>query len=818
MPGRDCSCSRRTLRVSCASQNARVAGCLSVAKDGTHVILSSAVRTSARSAGHRLVVDPVLSSHGERVCNRQCGDARPGDAAPASTAAVAPSAPAPPTAAALEKQQKELAQRRDSLEELLKNAASGPSPSAGLEMIHQELAIVKYYELVCSQHREELSRGVDLAAAVTHWKTQLHDLELAGPEEAKPYPILLLDDIQDQLAATQSLEKALATELTLGKEMQQAAHRMHDEAETKRRKLKESLETTPAEEQQQSLTGQLGVAELNCQLFAELIQLRRTEIANKELDAQINQVRGQYLTAKRDAVGRDVVFTPEQLQMVLGEFDKIEADLRAQMPPLQVKLQEVATREQDTQPQQEVADRELREEMTEGWQQARQSLKLQITMIEQRLRELVVARTQWNVRFKVFNHQATPEQLAEWTEDAKLYHDRLQAGRQLLEDQSKALLTEMGRRERQVRILRNSQADAAPWVEYQIACMRDLSQAYATNLVKVEMLERMLSKVYGALEIDRQPTKAADWLAQARLAVAAGWNYELTSVDDRPITVRKIATGLVLLLLGVYASRRLSRLIGKRMLPRLGMNSGVATAVQSVSFYVLVACFAFMSLELINIPLTVFTFLGGAVAIGVGFGSQNILNNFISGLILLAEQPIRVGDLVDINGLCGNVEKIGARSTRVKTGSNLEIIVPNSKFLEDNVTNWTLSDTRMRTVVRVGVAYGSPTSDVDRLLRAAVDQCPSAQPSPEPIVLFSDFGDNSLMFEVHFWTDVRSMMQARKAESELRHAIDQLMRNANITIAFPQRDIHLDTLKPLEVHVRQLAEQETLSIRRKSAA
>jgi small-conductance mechanosensitive channel len=738
--------------------------------------------------------------------------------APESTAADAPSAVAPPTAAALEKQEKVLAERRESLEELLKNAAAGPSPSAGVEMIQQELAVVKYYELVCSQHREELSRGVDLAAAAAQWKTQLHDLELAGPEESKPYPLLLLDDLQDQLAATQSLETTLTTELSLAKEMQQAAHRMHDEAETKRRKLKEALETTSADEQQQSPINQLEVAELNCQLFAELIRLRRTEIANKELDAEINQVRGKYVTAKRDAVARDVVFTLEQLQMVLGELDKVEADLRAQISPLQAKLQEVATREKDSQPKQEVADRELREAMAEGWQQARQNLKLQITMIEQRLRELVMARTQWNVRFKVFNHQATPEQRAEWTEAAKLYHDRLQAGRQLLEDQSKALLAEMGRRERQVRILRNSQADVAPWVEYQISCMRDLSQAYATNLVKVEMLERMLSKVYGALEIDSQPTGAADWLTQARLAVATVWNYELTSVDDRPITVRKIATGLVLLLLGVYASRQLSRLIGKRILPRLGLNSGVATAVQSVSFYLLVTCFAFMSLELINIPLTVFTFLGGAMAIGIGFGSQNILNNFISGLILLAEQPIRVGDLVDINGLCGNVEKIGARSTRVKTGTNLEIIVPNSKFLQDNVTNWTLSDTRMRTVVRVGVAYGSPTSDVDRLLRAAVATCSSALPTPEPIVLFSDFGDNSLMFEVHFWTDVRSMMQARKAESELRHAIDQLMREANITIAFPQRDIHLDTLKPLEVHVRQLAAQETLSIRRKSAA
>ena len=130
--------------------------------------------------------------------------------------------------------------------------------------------------------------------------------------------------------------------------------------------------------------------------------------------------------------------------------------------------------------------------------------------------------------------------------------------------------------------------------------------------------------------------------------VKAAWNYELTSVDDRPITVSKVVSGVVLMLLGLYFSRRLSRLIGNRMLPRMGLQNGAATAIQSIAFYLLITCFGFVSLELINVPLTVFAFLGGAVAIGVGFGSQNILNNFISGLILLAERPIRVGDLVEI--------------------------------------------------------------------------------------------------------------------------------------------------------------------------
>jgi small-conductance mechanosensitive channel len=236
------------------------------------------------------------------------------------------------------------------------------------------------------------------------------------------------------------------------------------------------------------------------------------------------------------------------------------------------------------------------------------------------------------------------------------------------------------------------------------------------------------------------------------------------------------------------------------------LDPGVTSALQTIAFYTLLVTFSLFSLQLISIPLTVFAFLGGAVAIGVGFGSQNILNNFISGLILLAERPIRVGDLVEIDGLHGNVENIGARSTRVRTGANLEIIVPNSTFLENNVTNLTLSDTRIRTMVSVGVAYGSPTRDVDRLLREAVASRPDIHLEPEPIVLFKEFGDNSLLFEIHFWINARTIMQAQKIESEVRHTIDDLCRQAEITIAFPQRDVHLDTVRPIEVNLRALAD------------
>ena len=195
--------------------------------------------------------------------------------------------------------------------------------------------------------------------------------------------------------------------------------------------------------------------------------------------------------------------------------------------------------------------------------------------------------------------------------------------------------------------------------------------------------------------------------------------------------------------------------------------------------------------------------MGGAIAIGVGFGSQNILNNFISGLILLAERPVRVGDLVEIQGLQGTIEHIGPRSTRVKTGSNLEMIVPNSQFLESNVTNWTLSDTRIRTVVSVGVGYDSPPQEVVRLLRESALENPHVLKKPDPIILFKDFGDNALVFEAHFWIHMRSLMDGEKVASEFRLTVEERFGNAGIVVAYPQRDIHLDTASPIEVNLRQ---------------
>jgi len=167
----------------------------------------------------------------------------------------------------------------------------------------------------------------------------------------------------------------------------------------------------------------------------------------------------------------------------------------------------------------------------------------------------------------------------------------------------------------------------------------------------------------------------------------------------------------------------------------------------------------------------------------------------------MLERPIRARDVVEIDGNHGTIEKIGARSTQIRSTYGRHIIVPNSFFLESNIINWALSDDLIRTKVLVGVIYGSPTRLVEELITRVVVEDERIIKNPEPIILFEEFGDNSLNFEVHFSVTARSPMEVCKVQSRVRFRIDELFREHNLVIAFPQRDVHLDSISPIEIRV-----------------
>jgi small-conductance mechanosensitive channel len=199
----------------------------------------------------------------------------------------------------------------------------------------------------------------------------------------------------------------------------------------------------------------------------------------------------------------------------------------------------------------------------------------------------------------------------------------------------------------------------------------------------------------------------------------------------------------------------------------------------------------FLALYIVHIPLTTFTFLGGALAVGVGFGAQNILNNFISGFIIMSEKPVKVGDVVEVEGEVGTIEDIGARCTRILTGANIHKLIPNSMLLEKTVTNWTHANDNIRIPVPIGIAYESDTKQAADVMLTAVKQCPGVLSKPEPFVLFRSHGASTLNFEVYFWAKVANETERMQYESKVNFLLNENLRNANIEIAFPQLDVHL---------------------------
>ena len=319
----------------------------------------------------------------------------------------------------------------------------------------------------------------------------------------------------------------------------------------------------------------------------------------------------------------------------------------------------------------------------------------------------------------------------------------------------------------------------------------------AVTAADIRLAERVLAEI-------RDQTELIDWREYpARAAETASdvWNYEITTVDDTSITTASVLLALLLFIVGLWVARRGSRFGAQAVRKRFKLDAGAAHALQTLSFYVMLTAFTLLALRAIRFPLTAFTVLGGALAIGVGFGSQNVMNNFISGLILMLERPVRAHDVVEVDGNHGTIEKIGARSTQIRSTDGRHIIVPNSFFLESNVVNWTLSDDLMRAKVSVGVVYGSPTRLVEEQILRVIAEDEAIIKVPRAMVIFEEFGDNSLNFDVYFWVKARSPMEMRMVQSRVRFRIDDLFRQHELVIAFPQRDVHIDSSAPLEVRV-----------------
>jgi small-conductance mechanosensitive channel len=268
-------------------------------------------------------------------------------------------------------------------------------------------------------------------------------------------------------------------------------------------------------------------------------------------------------------------------------------------------------------------------------------------------------------------------------------------------------------------------------------------------------------------------------------------SLEIITISGQPITLGDFLMIPLFLIVGIFVTKWTVKLITNRLTTNK-TDPNIIHLLQRVLYVIAIAIIAITTLDLINVPITAFAFLSGAIAIGFGFGAQNIINNFISGWILMWERPIRIGDFLEVEDAKGIVEEINTRSTRIRRVDGVHLLIPNSKLLENTVVNWTLVDRLVRTSVKVGVAYGSPVKKVAALILQATEEENAVLKDPKPLVTFEDFGDNSLMFETTYWTLSNVEGGLRITRSNIRFRLDELFEENNIVIAFPQRDVHLD--------------------------
>lgn len=272
--------------------------------------------------------------------------------------------------------------------------------------------------------------------------------------------------------------------------------------------------------------------------------------------------------------------------------------------------------------------------------------------------------------------------------------------------------------------------------------------------------------------------------------------YPIFYLNQRPITITAIVVGLIILLIFVFVSRGLRRILSTRLFPKYKLDKGIELAILKILHYLMVGLGIIVAVQFIGLNLTSLAVVFGLLSVGIGFGLQNIVSNFISGLIILFERPIKIGDRVTIGGVLGDVENISLRATHIRTIDNIAIIVPNSEFITSQVTNWSHRDPKIRTHVKVGVAYGSDVPLVIESLLKVAQEHPEVLEKPAPKVWFKEFGDSSLNFELLAW--IPGPKKRPVIISDLNKGIDEIFRKNKIQIPFPQRDLHIVSSVPTQ--------------------
>jgi potassium-dependent mechanosensitive channel len=699
--------------------------------------------------------------------------------------------------------------------QLLEEASTGEIRTLPLESVLARTAVYRKILMAYQRHRNALRDTQDLLDRLQKFDAE-HETALAISEEP-PYTIAFLDKLLDEVAVKQMDVEAELLSLRALRELVSMENADIATSKTALNQSSEQLRSISNNEERTRLlydvdTAKILVTANEAEHEAAKAEMKRSEqyldLLNKNLSlaqARVEQARSQTL------------FRQDELDAIIERQNAAIKELEAEGQKARDNIEKQRTKTAQT-------ERAL-ERATEAaeQQQARDELALARSRMEAaRIHLAIIESLQeyenrviqlWQTRFNVANPMLAPER-PDWKalelelgENLVMLNKDRTAG----DGRSMSLRSQIITLETQLANWTEALGNKSV-IEQQLAVLRDREVTRTRVQMRlaqvINLTERIIMDVRARQLEQNWMERIGDSVKRAYTVVSSTFDRELTEIGGESITGRKIFYLIIILVFGLVGGHVAIRFLRMLLQDRWKLESNVVLIFEKLSHYAWFIIVIYFALNYVNIPLTIFTFLGGAIALGIGFGAQNLINNFLSGLILMGEQPIRIGDWVDVDGQTGIITNIGARASRLKLFSGIDMIIPNSKFLENNVVNWTLTDKKLRLRVAVGAAYGSPTRDVAKLMMRAVTEHGMILKEPEPKVIFEEFGDNALQFAAFFWVDITPFSDARVVMSDVRHRIEKLFKEAGISIAFPQRDVHLDVLKPLGVKILKDKDEE----------
>jgi len=656
----------------------------------------------------------------------------------------------------------------------------------------QETALLERIDNVYLDQQRTLQHAADLAKEAAEVEERTKARRPPEVSLKPPYGVQLLDQLYAERDYLDQARGWLKTDVANVTASLAEARETLAEKDRVRRAAREALDKAADRAKAQNT---LRFAELESRLAQETVKVREKALHTLKLQQSLLEPKQALLRPSFDWLRAHLVLADEEIAATRVRREKHDAELAAALATAKEDADKTSRlvitaerRANSTNPTDELESRRA----------DRQIANLTLGVLVAQQERLDAAEKISELRRRVLAGGATAAEMRSWDAANRTELERMDNQRKLqLADleKSRAELQDL-----QARLSRASASGDSPppWTMDRARRLQAWLKLGDVEFADFDSLrtERLrLKEELGARgsSFSWRDTTAATWQR-----ANAAWNYEVFSVTDQPVRVKTILVVIVLIMLGHLVSRWISALLGRAVFQRLGFNTGRRAAWQTLSFYALFLIVILTAFNLFHFSLTQFSVISGALAVGIGFGSQNLINNFISGVILLIERPINQGDVIELDGQQVTVQELGPRSTIVRSYDNTHMIVPNSRLLEQSVTNLTLSDDVVRKKIRLGVAYGTSTREVDRVLREVMLGLETVNRNPAPNVRFRDFGDSALNFEAQFWS---SLAERDEVETELRHRIAEAFAKAGIVMAFPQHDVHLDTPEPLRIEV-----------------